>query len=140
MSLQLYVIAGPDANRSFILHEGDSLMLGRAQQAYYRLNDPRVSRNHCQIVRQGDRVTVIDNGGSGGVLVNGKPVTKQDLELGDVLQVGDSQLRLQVGDYSVDVALATAGKPPADAGSKAARGLAALEALSGQSLSHYEVG
>jgi serine/threonine protein kinase len=140
MSLQLYVIAGPEVSRSFILHEGDGLMLGRAQQAYYRLNDPRVSRNHCQVVRQGDRVTVIDNGGSGGVLVNGKPVKKHTLELGDVLQVGDSQLRLQVGDYPVDVALATAGKPPAEAGTKAAASLAELEALSGQTLSHYEVG
>jgi serine/threonine protein kinase len=139
MSLQLYVIAGPDVNRSFILHEGDGLMLGRAQQAYYRLNDPRVSRNHCQIVRQGDRVTVIDNGGSGGVLVNGKLVRKRALALGDVLEVGESQLRLQVGDYPVDVAVATGGKQPAQTGKKVAS-LAELEALSGQALSHYRIG
>lgn len=140
MSLQLLVIAGPDINRSFILHEGENLMLGRAQQAYYRLNDPRVSRNHCQIVREGDNVTVIDNGGSGGVLVNGKPVKKQTLKAGDVVQVGDTQLRLQVGDYSIDVALATAGTQALQSETNTKASLAALERLTGQTLSHYEVG
>ena len=37
-------------------------MLGRSQNAYYQLGDPSVSRNHCQVLREGDRVTVIDNG------------------------------------------------------------------------------
>jgi serine/threonine protein kinase len=112
-------------------------MLGRSANAYYRLNDPRVSRNHCQIIREGDEVTVLCGGGSGGTLVNGKPVNKQILKIGDVLQVGDTQLRLQVGDFSLDVARATG---PAAAAPAAAPNLERLEALSGRQLAHYDIG
>jgi serine/threonine protein kinase len=136
MSLQLLVVAGPDQGKSFVLQAGPDLMLGRSANAYYQLSDPRASRNHCQVLRDGDQVTVVCNGGSGGTLVNGKPVKKQSLKLGDVLQVGDTQLRLQVGDFPLDVALAHAPTAPsAPAGTPAK-----LEALSGQALSHYDIG
>jgi serine/threonine protein kinase len=137
MSLQLLVIAGPDKGRAFTLHAGPDLMLGRSAQAYYQLTDPRASRNHCQVLNDGDSVTVVCNGGSGGTLVNGKPVKRQALQVGDVLQVGDSQLRLQVGDLPLDVALAHA---PAAAAPAPAKQPERLEALSGQKLSHFDIG
>jgi serine/threonine protein kinase len=136
MSLQLQVVAGPDQGRAFTLHAGPDLMIGRSANAYYQLNDPRVSRNHCQVLNDGDSVTVVCNGGSGGTLVNGKAVQRQALKVGDVLQIGDSQMRLQVGDLPLDVALAHA---PAAAPAPAAQP-ERLEALSGRKLSHYDVG
>jgi serine/threonine protein kinase len=138
MSLQLLVVAGPDKGRAFTLQAGPDLMLGRSAQAYYQLNDPRVSRNHCQILNDGDAVTVVCGGGSGGTLVNGKPVKRQSLKVGDVLQIGDSQMRLQVGDLPLEVALAHAPTAPAPVAS--ARPAERLEALSGQTLTHYEIG
>src|SRR5262249_10851621 len=120
MSLQLHVISGPDAGRAFTLQEGADLMLGRGHNAFYRLNDPRASRSHGQLVLKGDQATVICNGGSGGTLVNGAAVREHTLKLGDVIQVGDTQLRLQMGDFPLDVALAAIGSrttvpPPAPA-------------------------
>ena len=126
MSLQLFAIGGPDEGKAFILHTGPDLMLGRSQNAYYQLGDPRVSRNHCQVLREGDRVTVIDNGSSAGTLVNGQKVARRVLALGDVVQVGDTRLRLQVGEYGLDVALAHAAPPPA-AATKAERGADPLD-------------
>ncbi len=136
MSLQLVVVAGPDRGQKLLLHAGPDLMLGRSSTAYYHLSDPRVSRNHCQIINDGDLVTVICNGGSGGTLVNGKKVQKQTLKLGDVLQVGDTQMRLQVGDLPLDVALAHASSTPPPPAPKPDK----LEALSGQQLGHYDIG
>jgi hypothetical protein len=43
MSLQLHVVAGPDAGRTLTLQEGADLMLGRAQTTFYRLNDCRLA-------------------------------------------------------------------------------------------------
>jgi serine/threonine protein kinase len=137
MSLQLVAISGPDKGRSLLLHAGPDLMLGRSANAYYQLTDPRISRNHCQVLRDGDQVTVVCNGGSGGTLVNGKRVQRAPLKIGDVLKVGDTELRLQVGDLPLDVALAH--NPAHPAAAPAARP-DKLEALSGQMLAHYDIG
>src|ERR1700680_2277561 len=106
MSLQLSVIDGPDKGRVFTLNVGPNLMLGRRPQAQYQLTDGRVSRNHCQVLLDGDTVSLICNNGSGGTLVNGQKVTRQALKMGDVIQIGNTKLRFQVGDHPVDVALA----------------------------------
>src|SRR5262245_3758641 len=98
MSLELVVISGPDKDRRLVLNVGPNLMLGRGDKAHYQLSDPRVSRNHCQVLLEGDQVTLACNGGSGGTLVNGNKVTRQQLKLGDVIKVGDTQLRLECGD------------------------------------------
>jgi serine/threonine protein kinase len=137
MSLQLVVLAGPDQGKAFLLHPGPDLMLGRSASAYYQLTDQRVSRNHCQVLRDGDEVTVVCNGGSGGTLVNGKAVKKQALKIGDVLQVGDSRLRLQVGDIAPDTGR-DRGQAPAEPSRDA--GLEQLKALSGQQLAHFDIG
>src|SRR5438874_2365836 len=127
MSLEFAVIAGPDKGRSITLNAGADLMLGRSAQAHYQINDPRVSRNHCQLLLEGDGVVVVCNGGSGGTLVNNTKVQRHKLKPGDVLQVGDSQLRLQLGDAPLDVALAqSAGKKPAAADAAKPDQLAAL--------------
>lgn len=141
MALQLLVIAGPDKDHVMTLHPGPGLMLGRSTSAMYRLNDLRVSRNHAEVLLQGDQVTVIDNGGSGGVLVNGTAVKRQALKLGDVIKVGDTQLRLQVGDFPVEVAveLATRSPGPAPQPDKAPA-VEKLADLAGKTLSHYELG
>jgi pSer/pThr/pTyr-binding forkhead associated (FHA) protein len=97
MNLQLLVIAGPDKGRAFTLQAGPDLTLGRSPQACYQLNDPRVGRNHCQILIDGDAVTVVCDAIHLVTLVNGKPVKRQSLMVGDVLQIGASQLRLEVG-------------------------------------------
>jgi serine/threonine protein kinase len=145
MSLQFVVIAGPDAGRTLTLQPGSDLMLGRGEKSFYRLTDPRVSRAHCQVALEGEQAVVTCNGGSGGTKVNGKVVQKQALKLGDVLQVGDSQLRLQMGDFPLDVALA-AVTPVEKARANAATSpqvptlKTGLEELEGRKLSHYEVG
>jgi serine/threonine protein kinase len=142
MSLQFAIIAGPDKDKVFTLQAGSNLMLGRRSDSFYHLTDGRVSRSHCQVLLEGDRVTLIDNSSS-GTLVNGHKVSRHVLKLGDVVQVGDTQLRLQMGDFPLDVALAAVGQSaPKPATNPAAPGPKPhkLAALSGKLLSHYEVG
>jgi serine/threonine protein kinase len=141
MSLQFVVVAGPDRGRTFTIQPGDGLLLGRGEKPFYRLTDPRVSRNHCQVLLEGEQVTVLDNGGSGGVRVNGQPVQRQALRLGDLVAVGDTQLRLLMGDFPLDVALgAVAAAPPPPPAPPSAESLNEVRALTGQTLSHYEIG
>jgi pSer/pThr/pTyr-binding forkhead associated (FHA) protein len=104
MNLQLHVISGPDVGRMFTLQTSDDSLLGRGQNCLYRLNDPRVSRSHAFIQLECERATIVDNGGSGGITVNGSPVKSHVLKLGDVIQLGDTQVRVQMGDFPIDVA------------------------------------
>jgi hypothetical protein len=143
MSLELFVISGPDKDHTFTLNVGTNLMLGRSAQAHYQLSDPRTSRNHCQIILEGDDIFVECNGAPGGTFVNGQKVQKQRLKIGDVLQIGDTKLRLQVGDLPLDVALAQSGtvkklgaKEP---GTKPSAKVDQLAGLVGGKLAHFDV-
>ncbi|MFO0811072.1 MAG: FHA domain-containing serine/threonine-protein kinase [Gemmataceae bacterium] len=140
MSYQFHVIAGPDTGRSITLQTGDALMLGRSHDAFYRINDPRVSRSHCQIKLDGDRVTVDCNGGSGGTKINGQVVKTKTIAPGDVLEVGDTKLRLAMGDFPMDVVKAAVAGASTVGPTAAAPSPDKLEALSGKTLSHYEIG
>jgi serine/threonine protein kinase len=142
VSLELVVISGPDKDRKFTLNVGPDLMIGRSATAQYQLNDPRVSRNHAQVMLEGDKVTLTCNGGSGGTFVNGEKVSKHVLKPGDVVKVGDTQLRLQLGDLPLDVALAQsagAKKLVAGSGKATAAAIDELHGLVGTTLSHYEI-
>jgi pSer/pThr/pTyr-binding forkhead associated (FHA) protein len=139
MSLELCVIEGPDLGRTFTLNVGPDLMLGRSAQAQYQLTDPRVSRNHCQVLLEGETLSLVCNNGSGGTLVNGQKVARQVLKIGDVIQVGATKLRFQVGDHPVDVALAQSvlakKTTPAARGDK----LQELSSLVGQTVAHFDI-
>jgi serine/threonine protein kinase len=139
MSLQFLVIAGPDKGKSFPIVTGRDMMLGRGIHAYYQLNDPDVSRNHCQILLEGEKAAVICNGGLGGTLVNGKKVERHLLKPGDVLQVGHSKLRLYAGqppeeEEDSDAPVPLAGQQPA-----APPRIEPLTDLAGHTLGHYHL-
>jgi serine/threonine protein kinase len=139
MSLQLVVVAGPDKGKTFTLNVGPNLMLGRSTQAQYVLSDPRVSRNHCRILLQGDEIHLHCNSSSSDTLVNGKKIREHNLKPGDLIQVGDTQLRLVVGDLPLDVALAQSAGACAGPSEAAAGKIQRLETLVGATLSHYDI-
>jgi serine/threonine protein kinase len=141
MSLQFLAVAGPDKGKAFLIYPGPDRMLGRSATAEYRLTDPRISRNHCQLVLEADQVTLIDNDSQGGTFVNGQRVKRQVLKLGDVIQIGDTQLRLQVADLPLDAVQELAQLAAADADAPpAAPAAEKLTVLSGRTLSHYDIG
>lgn len=138
MGMQLTVIAGPDKGRSFDVASGEKLQIGRSQSTQTRLIDPHVSRMHCELEVQGDRVVLVDAKSAAGTFVNGKRVTQQVLRHGDIVQVGDTQLLFQDDEASDQSTL-----PPHSFQAKpapAAGGAASVESLAGQKLSRYEIG
>jgi serine/threonine protein kinase len=140
MSLQFFVLSGPEKDRVFTLHLGDELMLGRGPNCAYKLTDPRASRSHCQVLMEGDKVTVIDNGGSGGTIINGKPVKKQIMKLGDVLRVGDTHLRLQMGDFPLEEAMQVAQPAGTSTVQQKAVKVQKLSDLNDKVLAHFHIG
>ncbi len=129
MSPLLVVIGGPDRGRTFPLVAGQTLQIGRSQATATRLTDPTVSRVHCEVEWDGHKAVVV-NISTGGTLVNGKTIAQHDLEPGDVIRVGSSDLRFQLGPDAEAPTVVPAAKAavPGDLG-----------ALVGQTLSRYAI-
>ncbi|MDT9681316.1 FtsK/SpoIIIE domain-containing protein [Streptomyces sp. TRM76323] len=96
---RLHVVAGPDAGGVHLLHPGH-VRVGRSADADVPLDDPDVSRLHCEVTVGGDgRVTVADLGSTNGTALDGHPVGARPVRLpaGALLRVGESALRLSAG-------------------------------------------
>lgn len=133
----LVVIAGPDKGRTFPVRPGTGNLLGRHTDAAYPLKDLRVSRFHCDLQFEEGRATVVDNGGSGGTVVNGVKVAKVVLNHGDLLQIGETVLRYQTGPISEATTLKTGPTANAEYDPKATE---QLTELSGRELAHFRIG
>lgn len=67
------------------------VVLGRSREADVRLPDPNVSRKHAAIRRIGSAYWIADLDSTNGTLVNGRRVTRQQLEHGDRITLGSTE-------------------------------------------------
>lgn len=132
MPAQLIVIAGPDRGRSFSLTPGQKFQIGRSQSTPTKLTDPTISRFHCELEWDGDNIILIELTGGGRTQVNGQGGPRHELKSGDVIRLGATELRFQVGEGSEQTTLAPAKAVPASESEK-------LNGLVGQTLSHYAI-
>ncbi|HEV7828475.1 MAG TPA: DUF3662 and FHA domain-containing protein [Pseudonocardiaceae bacterium] len=79
------------SDRYYELAEG-SMVVGRGQEAQFRLPDTGVSRRHLEITWDGRTALLTDLGSTNGTTVNGTPVQTWQLVDGDVVRVGQSRL------------------------------------------------
>ena len=84
------------SNRTYNLQQGSNV-IGRGQDAHFRLPDTGVSRRHLEITWDGQTATLVDLGSTNGTTVNGNPMQTWQLNDGDVIRIGHSTLvfRLQ---------------------------------------------
>lgn len=135
---RLRVVDGADQGRCFTLADQGTQTVGNSSKhAAIWLHDLYVARTHCQIEVDGDRVVVIGGAASHPTLVNGVPIQRHEMQLGDVLRVGNSYLALEqaAAARSAPAAIAPAGpaKLPRLTGDRSSE-------LNGHTLGHYEVG
>ncbi len=137
MPKRLLVIAGPDRGKAFPMPEGETMLIGRSKSTETRLSDPHVSRVHCQIQIEGERVIVNDFESAGGTFVNNRKVNQQEIKPGDTIRIGETQLRYQDDELAEASTMAPPMTPtPGHAGGPTDK----LSDLSGKTVSHFEVG
>jgi S-DNA-T family DNA segregation ATPase FtsK/SpoIIIE len=90
----LSVIGGPDQGRDFPLLSGSNLV-GRGRDCQVQLSDPLVSRSHIRI-NLTDQAEVVDLGSANGVAVAGGLTDRQILRPGDVVEIGETRLTVQL--------------------------------------------
>ncbi|MBI4963994.1 MAG: FHA domain-containing protein [Desulfomonile tiedjei] len=84
---------GQEVEQSFTAHR---TVVGRQEKCDLCLMDNMVSRNHCLILQEGQRVVVKDLDSLNGTWVNGRRIkNRRGIKEGDVLQIGPFRLIFQ---------------------------------------------
>ena len=98
-----YPAAGPavtlqlddGSGRTYQLREGANV-IGRGQDAQFRLPDTGVSRRHVEVRWDGQVALLSDLNSTNGTTVNNAPVQEWQLADGDVIRVGHSEIIVHV--------------------------------------------
>ncbi|MBY6411901.1 DUF3662 domain-containing protein [Rhodococcus sp. BP-252] len=83
------------SGRYFQLRDGQNI-IGRGQDAQFRLPDTGVSRRHVEIRWDGRVAMLSDLGSTNGTTVNGAPVQDWQLADGDVIRAGHSEILVRI--------------------------------------------
>jgi hypothetical protein len=75
---------------------GHLIGIGRASDNDVILDDPMVSRHHCQLKLEHGAYSFTDLGSRNGSMVNGEPVSQIALGPGDRIEIGDTRVEFQV--------------------------------------------
>jgi pSer/pThr/pTyr-binding forkhead associated (FHA) protein len=71
------------------------VVVGRHRWCDVRIASPRVSRRHCCLVLDGNRVLVRDLGSTNGTRINGRRIQEEMLHPGDELSIAHCRYRLE---------------------------------------------
>ena len=90
------VLGGPGLPTGRNIDIGAATVIGREDSVGIHLDgDEFASGQHARIEPRADGVWVEDLGSTNGTFVNGERVTAQRLQAGDVVRVGQTELRLE---------------------------------------------
>ncbi|HVT07121.1 MAG TPA: GGDEF domain-containing protein [Polyangia bacterium] len=87
----LVVLAGASVGEMYKV-ETDKTIIGRGQKAHIRLLDDGISREHAQVVVEGNKVFLQDLGSTNGTFCNGIKVDRKELADGDKILVGSTTI------------------------------------------------
>jgi len=87
----LVVLAGASVGEMYKV-ESDKTVIGRGQKAHIRLLDDGISREHAQVVVEGNKVFLVDLGSTNGTFCNGIKVDRKELADGDKILVGSTTI------------------------------------------------
>lgn len=94
---QLLMVQGE--NRSTVdLRDDRVFTIGRARDADIHLDDPSLSRRHCEIRKQRNQWMLKDLGSFNGTFCNNLAVTEHKLQPGDQIQLGGTVLTFKLTD------------------------------------------
>lgn len=103
---KLIVLSEQLRGKSFQL-TGDLHTCGRTEDKDITLEDPTISSLHCEFVRSGNTYILKDKGSTNGTRVNNVPITEQELQNSDILQVGGVEILYDCDDKSVTTVMRT---------------------------------
>ncbi len=84
----------------------DKASIGRVEDNTFQLVEPSVSSHHCEILLRGSEVVVRDLNSTNGTYISGEKVVERRLKPGQILRLGQVELRLETEAKSASGKLA----------------------------------
>lgn len=111
---KLVVLSEGHAGKSCEI-KAEKLTIGRVEDNTFQLAEASISSHHCEIFLRGNDVVVKDLGSTNGTFINGEKITEGVLKGGQVLRLG--QVDLKLDGVPAAAAPAPAAKKSIDASS-----------------------
>lgn len=71
--------------------------VGRLEDNLIQIPEPSVSSHHCEVLLRGGEVVVRDLNSTNGTYIDGEKITEKVLKPGQVLRLGQIEMRLETG-------------------------------------------
>jgi pSer/pThr/pTyr-binding forkhead associated (FHA) protein len=109
MHVMLTVVGGVHKGRQIPV-AASTFLIGRAPHCQLRPLREDVSREHCAIVRRGERVFLRDDGSSNGTILNRQYLVQGETPLahGDTFEVGPLRFQITISSQPIATKPATA--------------------------------
>ena len=90
----------------------DTTTIGRVDDNTFPIAEPSVSSHHCEVLRKGSEVVVRDLNSTNGTFINGEKIAESVLKPGQILRLGQIEMRLETDEAAAPAP--TAGKKTPD--------------------------
>src|SRR5262245_14996585 len=90
--------------------KADKTTVGRLEDNAFQIAEPSVSSHHCELTRRGTDLLVKDLNSTNGTFINGEKVGEGVLKPGQILRLGQVEMRLESG--AAAAAASAASKKP----------------------------
>jgi len=75
--------------------KAEKTTIGRSADNVFQIAEPSVSSQHCEVILRGSEVRVRDLDSTNGTFINGVATTESVLKPGEILRLGQVQMRLE---------------------------------------------
>ena len=102
--IRLLVLDGPSAGTA-VEGGAEPIAIGSEAEGGLKLDDPTVSRFHCEVWLDAGRPSLRDLGSRNGTVLDGVSVVHAHLRAGSILEVGQTHVRVDLDDEGARVPL-----------------------------------
>ena len=75
--------------------KAEKTTVGRVEDNSFQIAEPSVSSHHCEVMLRGNDIIVKDLNSTNGTFINGEKVTEATLKPGQILRLGQIEMRLE---------------------------------------------
>jgi len=91
---KLVLLSAGMTGRTYDL-KAEKTSIGRVEDNQFQIAEPSISSHHCEVLLRGNDVVVKDLNSTNGTFINGEKVTESPLKPGQILRLGQVEIRLE---------------------------------------------